>query len=553
MSTTTPTKDSPSKMEKTPNSDTESPPTKLLNSSRRTIRGLPWFLLTTSISLTMFIYALDNTITADLVPAIATSFSSVSLLPWLSVGFQVGAFIALLPITKLYSKFNAKVVYLTNVVLFMGASAICGAAPSMDAMIVGRVLLGVSGSAIYCGILFLVTVLCEEGERGLYISLAGAVWGVGTVLGPVVGGAFERVDWRWAFYINIVIGGVAAPVCWWVLPGFDPLEGGETKVEWRERWRGFDGVGTVLFTAWSVCLVMGINFGDVLYPWGSWQIVVLFVVGGLSLVAFAVQQRYSWWTTTAERLYPAQLLRNREADLLALSAICSNMAIFIPIFYIPVYFQFTRGDSAIVAAVRLLPLIAIVSVALVGQGFFLVRLGYYWPWYTVGASLGLAGNVMLYAADINTSEAYIYGAEVLIGFGLGIYNQAGYTVIYKVINPADAGYALPFMMVAQYLGVTFGLSIAGAAFINDAKNSLAALLPAFTDDQLTSLISGTSDSALELVPEELRGAVIVAIVDGLRKVFIPAFAGAAVCLGISAVLSKKRVFTSEDSGAAVVG
>ncbi|KAK4452516.1 major facilitator superfamily transporter [Podospora aff. communis PSN243] len=562
MSTTAQQQDH-SKLEK--GSDTEhpslengsslEPPTKLLNSSRREIRGLPWFLLTTSISLTMFIYALDNTITADLVPAIATSFSSVSLLPWLSVGFQVGAFIALLPVTKLYAKFNAKTVYLVNVVLFMGASAICGAAPNMNAMIVGRVLLGVSGSAIYCGILFLVTVLCEEGERGLYISLAGAVWGVGTVLGPVVGGAFERVDWRWAFYINIVIGAVAVPVCWWVLPGFDPLSGGEgeKKVVFRERMRDFDGVGTVLFTAWSVCLVMGINFGDVLYPWGSGQIVALFVVGGLSLVAFGVQQRYSWWTTTAERLYPAQLLRNREADLLALSAICSNMAIFIPIFYIPVYFQFTRGDSAIVAAVRLLPLIAIVSVALVGQGFFLVRLGYYWPWYTVGASLGLAGNVMLYVADINTSEAYIYGAEVLIGFGLGIYNQAGYTVIYKVINPADAGYALPFMMVAQYLGVTFGLSIAGAAFINDAKNSLAALLPAFTEEQITSLISGTSDSALELVPEDLRGAVIVAIIDGLRKVFIPAFAGAAVCLGISAVLSKKKVFTSEDSGAAVVG
>ncbi|KAK3342063.1 major facilitator superfamily transporter [Lasiosphaeria hispida] len=521
----------------------------LVKSSHRQLRGLPWFLVICAVFSTMLIYALDNTITADLVPAIANEYGTVSLLPWLSVGFQVGAFVALLPVGKLYAKYNAKWVFIINVVLFLAASAVCGAAPNMTAMIFGRVFLGVSGSAIYCGILFLITVLCEERERGLYISLAGAVWGVGTVLGPVVGGAFERVSWRWGFYINLIIGGASLPICLWLLPAFDPLP----SASWKQRADKFDLVGTVLFAAWSICLVMAINFGGVLYPWNSGSTIAFFVVGFVLLVAFAVQQRFSWLTTPQERLYPAQLLRLREADLLALSTICSNMAIFIPIFYIPVYFQFTRGDSAIEAAVRLLPLIAVVSVALVGQGFFMVRLGYAWPWYTIGASLGVAGNVMLYVADLDTSEAYIYGAEVLVGVGLGIFNQAGYTVIYKVIPAAEMGNALPFMMVAQYLGVTFGLSVAGAVFVNDARNRLAQILPTFSDEQLTSLLSGASDTALDLVPNELRGDVILAILDGLRKVFIPAFVGAAVCFLISGVLSKKRLFGENDSGAAVVG
>ncbi|KAK0725996.1 major facilitator superfamily transporter [Lasiosphaeris hirsuta] len=522
----------------------------LVKTSRRELRGVPWFLVICAIFSTMFIYALDNTITADLVPAIANEFGTVSLLPWLSVGFQVGAFVALLPVGKLYAKYNAKWVFVTNVVLFLAASAVCGAGPNMTAVIIGRVFLGVSGSAIYCGILFLMTVLCEERERGLYISLAGAVWGVGTVLGPVVGGAFETVTWRWGFYINLIIGGASLPVCLWLLPAFDPLP----SASWEQRADKFDFVGTVLFAASSICLVMAINFGRVLYPWDSGSIIALFVVGSVLLVAFAVQQRFSWLTTPQERLYPAQLLRVGEANLLALSAICSNIAIFVPIFYIPVYFQFTRGDSAIEAAVRLLPLIAVVSVALVGQGFFMVRWGYAWPWYTVGASLGLAGTVMLYVADLSTSEAYIYGAEVLVGLGLGIYNQAGYTVIYKVIPAADMAHALPsFMMVAQYLGVTVGLSVAGAVFVNDAKNQLAQMLPALSDEEITSLLSGTSHTADVLVPEGLRDDVLLAILNGLRKVFIPAFVGTAVCILVSGVLTKKRLFSKSDSGAAVVG
>ncbi|ORY69603.1 major facilitator superfamily transporter [Pseudomassariella vexata] len=521
----------------------------VVQTPRRQIRGFAWFLVIGSIFSSMFIYALDNTITADLVPAIAIDFGSVSLLPWLSVGFQVGAYVALLPVGKLYAKFNAKWVYIINVVFFLAASALCGAAPNMTAMIIGRVFLGVSGSAIYCGILYLITVLCEERERGLYVSLAGLVWGVGTVLGPVVGGAFEKVSWRWAFYINIIIGIVFLPVCLFLLPPFDPLP----LALWKKRAEKFDFLGTILFVAFSICLVMAINFGGVLYPWRSGSIIALFVVGGLLFIVFVVQQRYSWLTTRSERLYPAQILRIREADLLALSAICSNTAIFVPIFYIPVYFQFTRNDSAIEAAVRLLPLIVVVSVALVAQGYFMVRLGYYWPWYTVGAALGLVGNVLLYLGDFDTSEGYIYGAEVLVGLGLGIFNQAGYTAIYKAVPSSEAGNALPFMMVAQYSGVTMGLSVAGAVFINDAMNGLRSILPTFPDTELTALISGTSNSAINAVPEELRGAVITAIVESLRKVFIPAFFGSAVCLVISGFLSKKRAFGGKEAAPVVAG
>lgn len=162
-----------------------------------------WFVVVVAVLFSMFMYSLDGTIVADLVPSIVNEFDSVPLLPWLSVGFMVGSIVTVLPLGKLYGKYNAKWLYVTSVVFFLAASALCGAAPTMSAMIVGRVFLGMAGNGIYFGILTLLSVNTSDKERPAYLSLVGFVWGLGTVLGPVVGGGFDKVNWRWAFYLNL--------------------------------------------------------------------------------------------------------------------------------------------------------------------------------------------------------------------------------------------------------------------------------------------------------------------------------------------------------------
>ena len=354
---------------------------------------MQWFLVVCSIMSSMFIYALDGTITADLVPAISNEFGSVELLPWLSVGFMAGAAVALLPVGKLYSKYDGKWVYIISVIIFLAASAVCGAAPNMNAMIVGRVLLGVSGSGVYCGILFLMSVFAAPHERPVYISAVGAVWGLGTCLGPLVGGGFERVNWRWGFYINLIVGGVFMPVYLFMIPSYDPLKG--KTIKFRQRGKDFDLIGTILFTGFVMCLVLAINFGGVLYAWNSGSTIALLVVGVVLFIAFGVQQGLSWFTSPTERLFPVHLLRIKEANLLFSLCICTNVAFFVPVYYIPIYFQFTRGDGALDAAVRLLPLIIVSSFAMILNGLFMVRFGYYFPWYIFGLSLALAGTTLL--------------------------------------------------------------------------------------------------------------------------------------------------------------
>ncbi|KAK0635857.1 major facilitator superfamily transporter [Bombardia bombarda] len=510
----------------------------------RTIRGFRWILILVGIYSSMFFYSLDSTITADLVPAIVNDFSSVPMLPWLSVGFVAGAYVAILPFGKLYEKFDPKWLYVGSIVCFLGASALCGAAPNMNAIICGRVFLGVAGSGVYCGLMTLVALSTEDHEKPAYFSITAVVWSVGTVLGPVVGGAFERFNWRWAFYINLIIGGVFMPIYLFVLPSMNPLPKSVTR---RQRLENFDFLGTLLMTGFSISLVMAINFGGVLYAWGSGETIALFVVGGVVAIVFGVQQYYAWFTTVKDRIFPTDMLRHKEAVLLGLSTIHSNTAAFVPIFYIPVYFQFTRGDSALEAAVRLLPLILVFSVANLSQGFLMVKFGYYWPWFFMGGALSLVGNVMLYEIDATTSTGYIYGAEVILAIGLGFCNQTAYGVIHGVIPPEFASQGIPWVMLAQYTGVTLALSIAGAVFVNGALDGLRDVLPTFAEAELNDILSGTSSAALRQVPSELRGQVIDVIVQNLRKTSIPAFFGSAVVTLISLCLNKRKLLGAGNS------
>jgi hypothetical protein len=140
---------------------------------------------------------------------------------------------------------------------------------------------------------------------------------------------------------------------------------------------------------------MAINFGNALYAWDTAPIIVLFVLAGVLLILFIIQQKLALFTTKSERMFPAHLLRSKEACLLFVAAAGCNAAGFLPVYYIPVYFQFSRGDNALQAAVRLLPLIILLSATIMAQGFFMSKLGYYQPWYLVGGALLLVGDVLL--------------------------------------------------------------------------------------------------------------------------------------------------------------
>lgn len=315
-----------------------------------------------------------------------------------------------MPLGKIYGLLNAKWLYITSVALFMASSALCGAAPNIEAEIVGRVFAGSGGIGMYIGCQTLLSVNTSDSERPTYLSLvsvisahlalvldlsanefSGLIWGIGTVLGPVVGGAFEKVTWRWAFYMNLIIGAIFGPVYLFLLPSFDPMPGKPLS----QRFSRFDVSGAILSITALITLVTAINFGGTLYAWSSGQIVALFVISGIFFVLFALQQRYSFLTTVPDRMFPIHFLKNKEAVLLFILSAACNTAAFVPIYYLPIYFQFTRGDPALESAVRLLPLIFVLSTTILLNGFLMSKLGYYQPWYMAGAAITLIATVLL--------------------------------------------------------------------------------------------------------------------------------------------------------------
>ena len=190
-----------------------------------TMRGIPWFIICISLYITCFLYGLDTTIAADIQGPIIEDFGQVEQLAWIGAGFPLGSVCVILLLGTLFNTFNMKWVYIITVTLFEVGSALCGASPNMTALIVGRVLAGAGGSGIYLGSLQYYAVLTSEKERGFYMSLIGVFWGLGAVLGPVIGGAFSvsPATWRWVFYINLVIGAMSAPAFLIYLPPIQPM------------------------------------------------------------------------------------------------------------------------------------------------------------------------------------------------------------------------------------------------------------------------------------------------------------------------------------------
>lgn len=263
---------------------------------------------------------------ATIQPAIVQTYGRVDLVPWLSVSFALASAASTLPWSKSYATFSAKKLFIGGTVLFMGASALCGGAPTINAFIVGRALAGIGGTGMYMGLLTILSVNTTDIERPRYLSLTGFWWGIGTVLGPVIGGAFAEssATWRWAFYLNPCVGGVVAPVYLLVLPDYHPLPG----VPLRLRLLMLDYVGAVLSSAAFLCVMMAMNFGGVLWSWDDGRSITLFVLSGLLCTAFCLQQIFTVYTSVEHRIFPIHFFKSRSLIALFLTMSMFKLNLF---------------------------------------------------------------------------------------------------------------------------------------------------------------------------------------------------------------------------------
>ncbi|KAF1952689.1 putative major facilitator superfamily transporter [Byssothecium circinans] len=490
------------------NNDATSPP------PPRDIHGIKWSLVVVSLISVTFLWGLDGTIVADIQATFVREFQSIEKLAYNSVAFFLGAAATVLSWGQVYGQFNAKWVFITCIVTFEAGSALCGAAPNIEALIAGRTICGIGGSGMYTGVLTLLSLTTTEQERALYMGIPGLTWGAGTVLGPVIGGAFAEssATWRYGFYINLFIGALFAPVYLVLIPSKDPRPGTDV---WT-RLRNIDLVGFTLLAGTTTTLTLAMCFGGLTYSWNSAQIIALFVVSGFLLLMFITQQ--SSGALVEDRVFPLAMMKNWSILIIFLNETFSATSCFLPCYFIPLYFQYVRNESPLMAGVHLLPFIVAMVATVMACGALVSFRGHWMPWFFYGGALVLAGGALMYTVDENTSTSKIYGYSILIGSGTGAFIQMPFNAAQEFVSPSQIPAAVGLITWAQLAAPAITLSIANSVFLNRAKVALGMILP--PDAPLLSIVSGVGKEYLDKLDQETKSRVIHAIVHSMAKSYI---------------------------------
>jgi MFS family permease len=297
----------------------------------------------------------------------------------------------------MFGSFDMKWLFNVCLILFEIGSALCGAAPNMNALIIGRVIAGIGGCGIYAGGLNYVSILTTNHERPMYLAGIYSIWGIGCVLGPIIGGSFAQssATWRWGFYINLPIAAVFAPAYLFLLPSIQP-QAGRTFLE---KLRMQDWIGIVIFLAGSTCFSMSISFGGTLFAWNSGSEIALLVITGILLIAFILVTIYHPGVSAENKLLPVGFMRTRDLIILPLQSAIVAGGMFTTLYYTPLLFQFTKGDGPLQGGVRILPFIGSLVVLALVNAALMPKLGYYMPWYVVGNAFVLIGSALMRKFD----------------------------------------------------------------------------------------------------------------------------------------------------------
>lgn len=322
-----------------------------------------------------------------------------------------------------------------------------------------------------------------------------------------------------------------------MIPSFDPQPG----VPYKKRLAQLDYLGTTLMIGACVSGVMAINFGGKIYPWDSAQTISCFVVSGILFITFGLQQWYCILTTEENRTFPCQFLGQSSFIVLFIQTASVATVFFIPIYFIPLFFQFTRGDSAIDAGVRLLPLVCFVVAAIILNGVFMSKFGYYMPWYLVGGCLSLIGSVLMYTIKLDTPTLSIYGYMVLLGIGGGMYAQASFAVAQAKAKSHEIPVATGFISLAQLTGGTVALAISNSVFLDKATEGTLGLVPNASRETVQSAVSGARSDFFNTLDHGARKAVLGAVTDAISRVYILPLTAAAMSITLAVFMSREKV------------
>ena len=463
-----------------------------------------------TIMLGVLLAALDQTIVGTALPTIVADLGGASHMSWVVTAYLLAETVATVLVGKFGDLFGRKVIFQISAIVFITGSFLCGLATNMSLLIIWRGLQGIGAGGLMVTSMALIADVIPLRDRGKYQGAIGAVFGVSTVIGPLLGGLFtDHLTWRWAFYVNVPIAILVVIAAARTIPS---VRSASRPV--------IDYAGIALVAVGSSALILATSWGGNEYAWGSAVIIGLFAGGLIALALFCWVE-----TRAAEPMLPMRLFANPVFTVCSVLSFVVGFAMLGSMTFLPSYLQYVDGDSATISGIRTLPMVIGLLIASIYSGNVVSRTGTYRIFPIVGCAVMGLGLFLLSLMGTGTSARLESLYMFVLGVGIGLCMQVLTIAVQNTVEYADLGTATSGVTFFRTLGSSFGTAVFGTIYTNSLGPNLSqgiaeAAAIAGTGDTAAIAAAARSPAGVHGLPDEVAEPIVQAYADTLHTVFL---------------------------------